>query len=574
MNSRPAHSLRRFAAINSSRVALAAIATVAAVTLTPAASHADTSSTITVVGTSDVFDSDLIQNVIKPDFEAANPQYTLNYVSLGTGAAITYAKAGTASALLVHAASLENSFVASGPPSFSDEQFGRAIFYGVYVLLGPSGDPAGVMTGTHRSHNIVDAFEKIATAGAAGTADFVSRANTSGTSVEEHAIWALTNSADLCTISAGSNGGGSVPTTPGQPAACPAVPVNTIPAPAWYHETNLTQGPNIVAADACNFGHGNDCYTLTDRGTYQFLLSEGAISNLTVVGNHNASTAPGGANLLINSFHAYAINPAAFSASPNVHINLAGATAFLNWLTSPAGQNEITAYQTSDPGGPSFIKDAAPALTLTKKLPASVKAGGKLTVSGSLTNVVPGTPPIVGESMMLLATKAGSSSPHTVATTQTASNGTFTLSYKPTADASYRVATSNAPIVQIEIPASVSFGPQYGDLLQPTSKSIGKSTVTGAAAITKISAKKGVVTIKGTLSPAVSGSAARLEILAAHSSAKLLRLVSMKPLTNGAKTFTVTVKLARGHTWNVRVKYVNTGHIAAGASAARSVHVT
>jgi tungstate transport system substrate-binding protein len=567
MISRLAHSRRRNASITTRRVALAAIATVAAVTLTPATSHADTSSTITVVGTSDVFDSDLIQNVIKPDFEAANPQYTLNYVSLGTGAAITYAEAGTASALLVHAASLENQFVApASGPSFSDEQFGRAIFYGDYVLLGPSGDPAGVMSGTSPSHDIVTAFQKIATAGAGGTADFVSRANTSGTSVEEHAIWALTSGVpNLCTIAPGPNGGGEVPST--ATGACVGGTVGTIPAPAWYHQTGLTQGPNVVAADACNFGHGNDCYTLTDRATFQFLQSEGAISNLQVVTNHNDASAVGGANLLVNSFHAYAINPAAFSANPNVHINLTGATAFLNWLTSPAGQSEIGAYQSDDPGGASFIPDAAPALTASK-LPATVKSGGKLTVTGTLTNVVPGTPPLVAVPMTLTAKTASGSS--VVATSNTSASGSYTLSYTPKANATY--AVSSAPIAQIEIPTP-TLTPQYGDLLQATSKSLGKSTVTGAPVITKISAKKGIVTISGTLSPAVVGSGAFLSIDAAHSG-HALKFVAEKSLKNGAKTFTATVKLARGFTWKVSVKYVNTGQIAAGSSAARSVHVT
>ena len=94
-----------------------------------------------MVGTSDVFDSNLIQAVIKPGFEAAFPDVTLNYVSKGTGAAITFAEAGTASALLVHAASLENQFV--GRLATRSRDFGRAIFYGDYVLLGPASDPAG-----------------------------------------------------------------------------------------------------------------------------------------------------------------------------------------------------------------------------------------------------------------------------------------------------------------------------------------------------------------------------------------------------------------------------------------------
>ena len=76
--------------------------------------HADDSSTITIVGTSDVSDSNLMAAVIKPGFQAAYPGITLNYVPKGTGAAITYAEAGSASALIVHAAALENQFVQQG----------------------------------------------------------------------------------------------------------------------------------------------------------------------------------------------------------------------------------------------------------------------------------------------------------------------------------------------------------------------------------------------------------------------------------------------------------------------------
>jgi tungstate transport system substrate-binding protein len=575
MISRPIHSVRRPAFITSRRVALAAVATLAAITLTPSASHADTSSTVTVVGTSDVFDSDLIQNVIKPDFEAATGhKYSLNYVSLGTGAAITYAEAGTASALLVHAASLENTFVTppSGP-TFSDEQYGRAIFYGDYVLLGPASDPAGVMTGGQPSHNMVDAFQKIAAAGEATpnpTAYFISRANTSGTAVQEHLIWAdTTGVTNLCDVSSGTNGGGEVPSTATGP--CPAGTVNSIPAPPWYVKTNQTQGPNIVTGDACNppgDTGSNNCYVFTDRGTYQFLQSEGALSHLQVVADNNSASAPGGANLLINSFHAYALNPAAFTGMPNVHINLPGALAFLNWLTSPTGQAQISAYQKGDPGGPAFIGDAAPALTASA-LPATVKAGGTMTVSGSLSNVVPGTPPLFGVTITLSAKLAGASTAVAVATATTSASGQYTLHYKPTADATYTV--SSPGISQIE---NATLSPQYGDLLQATSKSLGKSTVTGAAKITSATAKKGVVTIKGTLSPAVSGSGATLRVYAGHASAATQHFIVAKSLSNAAKTFTVKVKLARGFTWKVRVRYVNTGQIAAGSSAARSVHVT
>ena len=110
----------------------------------PSLASADTSSTLTIVGTSDVSDSGLIPNVIQPQFTKDFPQYTFKYVGSATGAAIQSAENGTGgpSALIVHAASLENQFVADG---FSyNNQYGNAIFTNDFILAGPTGDPAAV----------------------------------------------------------------------------------------------------------------------------------------------------------------------------------------------------------------------------------------------------------------------------------------------------------------------------------------------------------------------------------------------------------------------------------------------
>ncbi|MEP9362764.1 substrate-binding domain-containing protein [Nocardioides sp. CN2-186] len=132
-----------------------ATATTLHVALLASPSQADSDSTLTVIGTSDVFDSNLAQTVLEPGFGAAYPQYDLQYVSKGTGAAIACAAAGAASALIVHAAALEDQFVDQG---YSDEEFGRAIFWGDYVLLGPESDPAGVMSGDNPTSNVSEAF--------------------------------------------------------------------------------------------------------------------------------------------------------------------------------------------------------------------------------------------------------------------------------------------------------------------------------------------------------------------------------------------------------------------------------
>jgi hypothetical protein len=291
------------------------------------------------------------------------------------------------------------------------------------------------------------------------------------------------------------------------------------------------------------------------------------------VAKDNSASAPGGANLLVNSFHAYAVNPAAFPSNdfPNVHINKAGALAFLNWLTSKPGQAAVSAYQQSDSGGPSFHGDAYPTLTATRSA-TTVTAGHSERIAGTLTNPVPGTPPMAAVAMTLTIRSAGRT---TTMTRGTNSDGAYHFTFKPTATATYTVSAGGSqPIVQLE---NAVLSPHYSDVLQPTSRSAGSVAVVGAPAIKTLTAKKGVVTIKGTLSPAVSGSGAQLRIYANTSkhvaAGKALTLKATHALKSGATTFTEKVTLKRGETWKVDVRYVNAGLISTGTSAIRSVHV-
>src|ERR1700749_3152965 len=160
--------------------------------LPPTPASADSASTLSIVGTSDVSDSGLIPNLIQPQFQAAFPQFTFKYTGSATGTAIQNAESGTGgpSMLIVHAPSLENQFVSGG---FSmNNNFGHAIFTNDFILVGPTGDPAAASPDVH---NIAAAMADVARVGAAGgTATFVSRggtSNASGTTIEEHALWAL-----------------------------------------------------------------------------------------------------------------------------------------------------------------------------------------------------------------------------------------------------------------------------------------------------------------------------------------------------------------------------------------------
>ena len=507
------------------RTAIALLAAAALCGTGVAAADADDAATLTVVGTSDVFDSGLVQHVLEPGFEAEYPQYRLRYVSKGSGAAIAYAQAGTASALLVHAAPLESRFVAGG---YSAEPYGRAIFWGDYVLLGPGSDPAGVATSA--PHDVATAFERIAAAGASGRANFVSRGGTPGTTVQEHAIWALTHGVGLCTVGAG-DGGGRAPSA--RTGACPA----SGGSPSWYHATGLTQGPNVENAETCNYP-GGGCYALTDRGTFAYLRSSGAIHVLRTVARANASSARGGANLLVNGFRAYAIAPGRFAGRPNVRINLPAALAFLDWVTSPLGQAAVADYL-AGAGDPPFHPDAAPAIRAAP-LPAAVAGGRVLTVSGSVTDTAPGAPRLAGQTVTLSALPAAVAAldpvaaPLPVAHTLTRPDGDFTLRYRPVADAIYAVSTTW--ISRIE---NTELRPAFGALLAPAAQTLGRVGVHAAVRGLRVCSGRGAVMLHGRVVPAPRGHAGALTILAAPRAGDALRRVGHLALRPGQSTFTL-----------------------------------
>ncbi|MGC4109399.1 MAG: substrate-binding domain-containing protein [Nocardioides sp.] len=442
--------------------------------LTTSAANAEPAGTLTVVGTSDVWDSNLMQAVVIPGFEKWYAKHrgapiTVNYIHTGTGQAITTAESDQASGLLVHAASLENQFVQQG---YSLEKYGRAVFWGDFVLLGPASDPAKVMNS--KSHeDIVRAFQKIAAAGAADKAEFVSRGGNPGTTIAEHNIWSMTTGVPTCTVDA-TDGGGAAPVNDGSDGtACPLLSSGTpIDYPAWYHATGDTQAANIEAADSCNFNHPgtSDCYVFTDRGTYDYLASQaGALTNLGLAVNDNDKAPKAQRNLLVNSFHLYAINPAAFP-SDTFGIRTGAMKDLLNWVTSAHGQALVEGYLQKN-GDEPFRPDARPALTATP-LPKKVAAHHKVTVKGSLTNVVPGTPALNGVKVWVQARHHGTWV--SVKRGKTNGKGRFSIAFAPSfRSAKYRLVTPKR-IVKVE---NSTLKPKFGDILQQAMLPIGKVKV-------------------------------------------------------------------------------------------------
>jgi ABC-type tungstate transport system permease subunit len=556
---------------------MALLATAAAVAaVAPAAANADSSTSLTVIGTSDVSDSGLMQNVIEPAFHAAYPQFTFKYIGTATGTAIASAESGSqgASVLLVHAASLENQFVAGGYSY--DNQYGNAVFTNDFVLAGSAADPAGVLA--NAPNNIAQAFADVAAAGIAGKAQFISRGGTPGTTVEEHAIWQLVDQNGLspaglllCDVSA-TNGGGETPiaanqgvTANGQP--CPnsgALPTGKA-LPSWYTVTGLTQGPNVVAANACTSPSGgsypsgpNTCYVLTDRSTYDYLASgldsAGSIPNLGILTRNNLATAPGGANALINYFHAYVINP----SSAGQTVNLPAAQDFVSLLASPSLQAQLKYYldDTTDVSGAPFIATASPAITAVG-FPANVNAGKTVTVSGSVTNLEQGYPALNGVTVDIDEIEAGV--PVIVAHGVTAATGTYSITFQPKSSGEYQVSTPQLSVVE-----NSTLSPVFGDILSPGASAAAQVTVNGLSTahlvkFNKLTIKGTKATITGALKPPAALNGGKVQLLGVPASSngkqKVLGKASPK---KGVRSFTINAKLKAG-TWVLQLKYSQKG---------------
>ncbi|WP_342075205.1 substrate-binding domain-containing protein [Yoonia sp. SS1-5] len=147
---------------------------------------------------------------------AADTGVNVQLLVVGTGQAIRLGEAGDVDAILVHARSAEEAFVAMGYGTHR-----REIMYNDFVIIGPSDDPAGIAA----AQSAQMALGAIADIGAA----FVSRGDDSGTHKKELDLWAQSD---------------GVPTAP------------------WYREVGAGMGA------ALNTAAGLNAYILADRASW------------------------------------------------------------------------------------------------------------------------------------------------------------------------------------------------------------------------------------------------------------------------------------------------------------------
>ena len=172
----------------------------------------------------------------------------------------------------------------------------RLVMHNDFVIVGPPSDPAALRT----KPTLVDCFKVIFSS----AATFVSRGDESGTHVKELTLWK----------NAGLN-------PSGQP---------------WYLETGQGQGATLSIASE------KGGYALTDRGTF---LAYRSNVDLEILFEGDPS--------LLNVYHVITVNPEKFS-----NINLEGAKAFADFITSPAGQKIIAEFGVGQYGEPLFFSDA------------------------------------------------------------------------------------------------------------------------------------------------------------------------------------------------------------------------
>lgn len=179
-----------------------------------------------------------------------------------------------------------------------DQGFGsdrRLVMHNDFVIVGPADDPAGIKG----SSTAVDAFTKIANA----KAPFISRGDDSGTNKMELNLWQK---------------------------------ANISPEGDWYVESGQGMGATLRIATE------KAAYTLTDRATY---LANKSTLDLDILVEGDPA--------LLNVYHVIVVNPDKWPK-----INLAGAQAFADFVTSPAVQETIGKFGVDKFGQPLFFADA------------------------------------------------------------------------------------------------------------------------------------------------------------------------------------------------------------------------
>lgn len=206
----------------------------------------------------------------------------IQWVSVGTGAALQLGRNGDVDVVLTHDPAAEDKFMADGAGVNR-----RKVMFNDFVLIGPASDPAGI-----KGMPVVEAFSIIAKKGK----PLVSRADKSGT-----------HSAELKILKDAG--------------------VKDFEKASWYVQTGQGMLKTINIADE------RKGYALADRGT--FIKYEAGLKGkpgliILVEGDKN----------LLNMYSVMAVNPLKFG-----HVKYNLALKYIDWITSSKVQKDIANFK-------------------------------------------------------------------------------------------------------------------------------------------------------------------------------------------------------------------------------------
>ncbi|MBN2025233.1 MAG: substrate-binding domain-containing protein [Actinobacteria bacterium] len=164
--------------------------------------------------TTSVLDSGLLDALVAR-FEAEYP-YRVKAIAVGSGAALLMARQGEADVTVTHEPKAEKEFMEEG---LGESR--REVMYNDFIVVGPSGDPAGI----RGMEDAAEAFALISES----EAPFVSRGDASGTHAMELSVWER---------------------------------AGIQPSGDWYTESGQGMGYTLRIAE------DEGAYTLTDRATF------------------------------------------------------------------------------------------------------------------------------------------------------------------------------------------------------------------------------------------------------------------------------------------------------------------
>jgi tungstate transport system substrate-binding protein len=234
-----------------------------------------------------------IVDVLENGFEK-DSGIRVRHVGAGTGATLKMAEKGNFDLVMVHAKSLEEKFVQEG---FGTERID--LMYNDFVIVGPSGDPAGIK-GMKKA---TEALKRISEKGST----FISRGDKSGTHVAEMELW-------------GKSG--------------------IKPSGSWYvvyEKGAMGNAPTLLYADE------KQAYTFMDRATYLSLKNQ--IKVQVLMEKDEA---------MLNYITLIPVNPKKFPK-----VNYEDTVTFVKWLTSPKkGQKIIRDFGKDKYGSPLFFPNS------------------------------------------------------------------------------------------------------------------------------------------------------------------------------------------------------------------------